>query len=188
MSVGANRAKSQTASGTLRANARRRSKLLTSDRNRNDHLKTIDVRTHKDEKGGFVKPANLNEYLHILSESNANDIDLAWILKLRLNNAALTSLRNKKRPSTTFANPPSVFFKQTKASKGKKVTLDSFKYNGNHADIEHLTRHRLAQVANPSQLTFETGLRTYQSEHNLNKRRSASSQKRLSQSRGNSRK
>lgn len=59
--------------------------------------------------------ANLNEYLHILSGSKANDSDLAWILKLRLNSMPIPMSKSSSQP--TIPNPPSVFFKQTMVSK-----------------------------------------------------------------------
>ena len=80
--------------------------------------------------------ANLNEYLHILSGSKANDIDLDWILKLRINKGgAMTALGFRKGSQTTFANPPSVFFKQTEVSKKRKIAIEGFNYDGNHADV-----------------------------------------------------
>ena len=77
----------------------------------------------------------MNEYLHILNGSKANDIDLAWILKLRLNRDAVTSMGSRRESNSTFANPPSVFYKQTVVSKKRKKDIDCIKLKGNHADV-----------------------------------------------------
>ena len=63
--------------------------------------------------------ANLNEYIHILSGSKANDSDLGWILNLRINRDARTSAGTRRSSSTILTNPPEVFFKKTLVSSRK---------------------------------------------------------------------
>lgn len=80
----------------------------------------------------------MNEYIHILHGSKANDSDLGWILNLRINSGSQTAKGSRKESMATLPVPPNVFFKNTQVSSKKKINLDKFKYDGNHADVRHL--------------------------------------------------
>ena len=92
-----------------------------------------------ENESSLRKPANVNEFMHIISSeaSKQTDSSLPWFTQLRHQDSS--SLATKR--SVAKSEPFSVYYKS--APKRAKSNLKDFEYSGNHGDIEHFFRHRL---------------------------------------------
>jgi hypothetical protein len=110
---------------------------------------------------------NINEYRHIMGESGAGDAQMAFVLDLRaykkINYRGLKELRDT---NPRFYSDEIENFKK-KMSDGKEIDRKNMSSRENLNSFTHLYKKRLGATANLSQYGFETTLRNFRPEKNL---------------------
>jgi len=128
------------------------------------------------------KMNNFNLYRHIYYDHMSNEANVNWIVQLREKKGGkdgLSKLGSEFDMGESQFNPgfsvPNVYFKG-KADQNMKTVTD-VDYKGNQQEISHLVKNRLGPTPNLGQVSFEVGLRKYNSHSHLNKTKEGRNQK-----------
>jgi len=129
--------------------------------------KNLKTDISKDESHNSNKDKNysknMNLYRHIISDSQATESNLDWILNLRIQNE---NDLNMPIPKKITCNEPSFYKKDIEKFLDKRLKERNDLYpiskRENFQNIHHIIRDRLGEKANITQVDFELNLRNYQ--------------------------
>lgn len=113
-------------------------------------------------------PKNINEYRHIMADSQTVNAELTWILDLRTYSQRIKyhGLRNATINKPRFYDEDHDKY-TAKVEKERKLKEKEFSNARNTNQFEHLIEKRLGSTANFSQFGFETTLRNFKSNKDL---------------------
>jgi len=117
-------------------------------------------------------PKNVNEYRHIMEDKKSQESDIEWILDLRenRNSSNYDSLKNSvgEYPDIYRKSFDSYKLRVEKEKNDNKNNLLHLK--GNIKDFEHLIKRRIGIPTTLATIGFETTLRKFHSDKNINQK------------------
>lgn len=144
--------------------------LKNSDEKRLSQLSFLkNIKPTNDEDSSINKsnkkhlPKNVNEYRHIIDSMPSSHSDVEWVLELR----AYNNKRNYESLKQFSGSHPEIYKKsfedyRTKVIKDFKDKKQiKLRLKGNTGEFEHLMNKRIGMAANPTQLGFDSTLRSF---------------------------
>jgi hypothetical protein len=149
------------------------SKLNTSKNNEEHRLKNqlmnlkpIKITNDEESSNKINKkhlPKNVNEYRHIIDSMPSSHSDVEWVLELR----AYNNKRNFESLKQSSGSHPDIYKKSFEDYRSKVIkdlrdkSENTLRLKGNSREFEHVINKRIGMAANPTQLGFDSTLRSF---------------------------